>query len=130
MKATIQTGDRYGKLTTIEVVSKTNRGANRWLCECDCGKKTVVIAYNLRNGHTKSCGCMSIKNSSKSINIIKTTICNMLIEAIEKHEDGKYENKEFSRGEICALLKVIGSNDIFTYEEYDLFQKKCFKIIR
>lgn len=36
-------------------------GANiptRWLCECVCGKKTVVQASNLKTGNTKSCGCL------------------------------------------------------------------------
>lgn len=30
----------------------------RWLCQCNCGKKTVVTTDNLVSGHTKSCGCL------------------------------------------------------------------------
>jgi hypothetical protein len=28
-----------------------------WLCQCDCGNLVVVNSQNLKNGHTKSCGC-------------------------------------------------------------------------
>lgn len=31
----------------------------RYLCECECGKETIVLGINLRNGTTKSCGCKS-----------------------------------------------------------------------
>ena len=45
-------GNKYGKLTVIKY---TERG--RWLCECDCGKTSVVTTNNLTSGKTHSCGC-------------------------------------------------------------------------
>jgi hypothetical protein len=33
-------------------------GERTWLCKCDCGALTVVRSYCLRNGHTRSCGCI------------------------------------------------------------------------
>ena len=30
-----------------------------WLCRCDCGNETTVFSGYLRNGDTKSCGCLS-----------------------------------------------------------------------
>lgn len=29
----------------------------RWVCQCECGKSTEVLSWNLRSGHTTSCGC-------------------------------------------------------------------------
>lgn len=29
-----------------------------WLCKCDCGKFVEVVGIDLRNNHTKSCGCI------------------------------------------------------------------------
>lgn len=29
-----------------------------WLCQCDCGKQTIVRGADLNNGFTKSCGCL------------------------------------------------------------------------
>lgn len=48
----IKPGDRFGKLTVIEVLE--NR---RILCQCDCGNQSTVSGNNLVSGHTKSCGC-------------------------------------------------------------------------
>lgn len=30
-----------------------------WLCECECGGVSEVNTGNLKNGHTKSCGCIT-----------------------------------------------------------------------
>lgn len=52
-------GQRFGKLTVIEKLDKSNK-FNRVLyyCECDCGKDVIVPSNVLINGSTKSCGCM------------------------------------------------------------------------
>ena len=51
-------GNIYGYLTVIErAESKNNRAM--WLCNCKCGNQVIVAGKLLRNGHTKSCGCLS-----------------------------------------------------------------------
>lgn len=51
------TGQKFGKLTVIERAE--NKGKNTcWLCQCECGKRKVIISYQLINGKTKSCGCL------------------------------------------------------------------------
>lgn len=49
-------GIKYGKLTVIEEAEKVTK-ALRYKCKCDCGNFYVVTGGDLRNGHTKSCGC-------------------------------------------------------------------------
>lgn len=55
-------GKRFGKLTVIKRVEDNilPGGLNEpvWLCKCDCGNHTKVRGAFLRNGHTKSCGCL------------------------------------------------------------------------
>lgn len=53
-------GDRFGRLVVIRSLGqyKTSR-MSKWFCQCDCGGVTVTGIGNLRNGHTKSCGCLS-----------------------------------------------------------------------
>lgn len=55
------TGQRFGKLTVVSDGGYKPVGHNRrmvqWICRCDCGKETTVLAMNLRGGITKSCGC-------------------------------------------------------------------------
>lgn len=55
-------GQRFGRLTVIERVASTKAQA-QWRCVCDCGKETVVRSQDLRNGHTKSCGCYGLEVS-------------------------------------------------------------------
>jgi len=53
------TGDRFGRLLILE---KSHKGKGRywwWRCLCDCGKELAVCGRQLRNGDTKSCGCLA-----------------------------------------------------------------------
>jgi hypothetical protein len=50
------TGWRIGSLMVLSRAENGSRGRARWLCHCDCGKFTTVIASALRDGRTKSCG--------------------------------------------------------------------------
>lgn len=52
-------GDRYGFLTVLHF-EKDPSGTSAWRCQCFCGSKPVIVrTRNLRDGLTKSCGCMS-----------------------------------------------------------------------
>lgn len=44
-------GLRFGRLFVIV------KSRNRWQCVCDCGNPREVKGYELRSGHTQSCGC-------------------------------------------------------------------------
>ena len=48
---------RFGKLSVIKFDHKDESGRRYWLCECDCGKRTIVRRDCLLSGHTTSCGC-------------------------------------------------------------------------
>ncbi|PKH09828.1 hypothetical protein [Planomicrobium sp. MB-3u-38] len=51
-------GKRFGKLTCIRMTGRDNQYRQQWLCECDCGNETTVIASSLKRGSTQSCGCI------------------------------------------------------------------------
>lgn len=52
-------GMKFNNLTVISKIGNAKNGAVIWLCKCDCGKYTKVVTAELKNGHTKSCGCYS-----------------------------------------------------------------------
>lgn len=52
------TGQKFGRLTVMGKQDKTKDGHALWECLCDCGTVVVVRGRELRNGHTKSCGCL------------------------------------------------------------------------
>lgn len=54
-----EVGNKYGKLTVLERVLSEKSQEAHWLCQCECGNKTVVKGTNLRQGITKSCGCLA-----------------------------------------------------------------------
>ena len=59
------TGQRFGRLTVIKRAGISKHGQSaKWVCQCDCGKTTVVGSYELRSGNTKSCGCLANELSS------------------------------------------------------------------
>lgn len=61
-------GQKYGRLLVLErAASKKdgNKVLSMWLCQCDCGNKTVVAGYRLKNGVTKSCGCLQRERASE-----------------------------------------------------------------
>ena len=59
------TGHKFGKLTVVERAEIDKWGHVRWLCRCACGKETVVWAYSLKSGNTRSCGCESRRLSAE-----------------------------------------------------------------
>lgn len=52
-----RTGWKIGRLTVLSRHGRL-RNLSTWLCQCDCGKTTVVPASNLSRKHTTSCGCL------------------------------------------------------------------------
>ena len=58
----IKIGDVFGKLTVLEFAGYSLRKKGwkcpQWLCACECGNKKIVMAEKLKQGVTKSCGCL------------------------------------------------------------------------
>lgn len=58
------TGQTINRLVVIREAGRDKGGRVLWLCRClgkngdDCGKEVVVEGNHLRDGHTKSCGCL------------------------------------------------------------------------
>ena len=57
------TGKRFGKLTVIKRASdyirpSDNKPRPKYLCKCDCGNYKEILGTSLKNGVTKSCGCL------------------------------------------------------------------------
>jgi hypothetical protein len=49
-------GRQFGELHVEEYT-----GNGFWKCKCSCGKTKNILGVNLRNGSTRSCGCMTDK---------------------------------------------------------------------
>lgn len=61
-------GERFYRLTVLEHAGSKN-GHSLWKCQCDCGKESIILGGNLKNGLSRSCGClrseMMVKKQTK-----------------------------------------------------------------
>lgn len=61
-KARDFTGIRFGRLTVIRPTEERKNGMVVWECRCDCGNIAFVSSRFLKEGSTKSCGCLKKLN--------------------------------------------------------------------
>lgn len=86
-------GKKFGKLKVIAEYSEKKR--RYCVCRCDCGNKSIVLAQSLKNGHTKSCGCLLEEFRNKNNRIFKNPLYRMLKGMISRcynEKDKRYKN--------------------------------------
>lgn len=87
------TGKKFNRLTVMGLDEERNKlnkerlkngeiknAGTHWICKCDCGSIKSVAGYQLKSGHTKSCGCYqseitSQRNRDTSAKINRVFIC-------------------------------------------------------
>lgn len=52
------TGQTFGRYIVLRFVGQMHNYGAHWECRCSCGNIRVVAGQALRNGTTKSCGCL------------------------------------------------------------------------
>lgn len=54
------TGAVFSRLTVLSLHASGTEvfGRTEWLCKCECGNTTITGTASLRNGNTRSCGCL------------------------------------------------------------------------
>ena len=50
-------GQKFGKWNVLDE-HKSDGRTTFWLCECECGTQRFVRSHTLKNGTSKSCGCI------------------------------------------------------------------------
>ena len=56
-------GMRFNRWTVLEM-HRTDKRRYQYLCKCDCGTEKMVSGCNLKNGTSKSCGCLKRETST------------------------------------------------------------------
>lgn len=103
------TGQRFGKLTVIEldIEESTKRKRRYWKCKCDCGnEKTINESHLLKKNGTRSCGCLHKSAISRS------------------NEYYLYEEYGFGIG----FFNGRSSNEFFVFdiEDFDCIKDRCW----
>lgn len=58
----LKPGEIFGRLTTISYKK------GKWICLCECGITVEVKTGSLKNGNTKSCGCLNTERRRSRVN--------------------------------------------------------------
>lgn len=61
-------GNKYGRLTALEIDWNKTKRRTYWICECECGNKKSVRSDCLKRGQVKSCGCLHKEQADINLN--------------------------------------------------------------
>lgn len=59
------TGQRFGALVVLKPTAERKDRQIVWECQCDCGNTALVKSSELKQGRTKSCGCLGKKRAKE-----------------------------------------------------------------
>lgn len=93
---------------TDDYVKPNGKREAMWLCECNCEQHTVfpAIGYQIRDGSTRSCGCLALER---------------LIEKCKKYNEYSL-TEEYG---ICFASNT-GNQSFFSFEDYDKIKNFCW----
>lgn len=96
------TGKTFGRLTVLKEDDARSGGHVKWICKCNCGNPEFISisGRHLRDGHTKSCGCLQ---KEKAANLMKNQIQPLSVKKREKN----LINQTFG---YLTVIKYIGKN--------------------
>lgn len=121
-------GKTFNNLTVDFKTNQHSGGKILYSCTCNCGKTNILVSStDLKNGHTKSCGCENFKYKNGDIinNRLILNIHPLLEKTSNKHRAHYYYckcllcNREYiatsdslTRAQSCGCLKSKGELEI------------------
>lgn len=68
-------GKTFNHLTVIEYAGKNKYGKKLYKCKCNnCGNEKIMIGTEVKNGYSKSCGCLTKQNLKRKHGMTGTPI--------------------------------------------------------
>lgn len=109
------TGQQFGYLTVLKrAPSNTKRNEVQWICQCKCGNVKIVTGKCLRQGETRSCGCLGVSVGEAYINniLIKNNVNFQKEVKFEDLKDKSYLRFDFgiynNNNELIKLIEFDG----------------------
>ena len=112
----VMIGKRFGRLTILKMIWRTDR--HFLLCLCDCGNRKVLPANNIRKGWTRSCGCLHKELASARTKIHGDStsseygVWRAMLRRCENPEDRGFHNYGYRGISVCQR-----------WHDYELFLK-------
>lgn len=129
-KALDLVGQIFGRLTVLQRVDNyiDKKGGQRsaWECECECGNHVIITGDKLKNGNTKSCGCLQKEKAAKTLKETHKKIDYCIVNA-SKRKQNKYDlSGDFGVG-YTSNTNDDGINYFyFDLEDYDKIKDYCW----
>jgi len=89
------TGQKFGRLTVIRRSYPNGTKNTYWLCRCECGIEKAIQGGSLRNGATKSCGCLN-KESPNNRRRLDPGLANMRAAIRNYENNAKHRGLEYN----------------------------------
>lgn len=107
----IFTGQRFGRLTAIEEDSQRQHSSVKWICRCDCGRTVSVSGQSLRNGATRSCGCLrSEERKEEVIDLTGKRFGNLVVIGQDSERDRFNRIKWICKCDCGNVISIIGQS--------------------
>ena len=107
------TNQKYNSLLVLERIPNTS--PIKWKCRCDCGNECIVQGSYIRNGHTKSCGCLQ---KSKTAIMGKKNMKDLrgqkfhFLTALEPTEERSGSSVKWKCQCDCGNIHFVAANDL------------------
>lgn len=112
-------GERYGRLIIISeatpVKCKNHTSKRRVICKCECGTIKTITLGNVKNGKTKSCGCLRATLNGQSKHRLYG-IWRQMINRTYKEKHIAYVNYGGRGIKVCPEWK----DNYFAFKEWSL----------
>ena len=110
-------GSSFGRLTVLQFSHYSGKHRKHWLCRCICGAEKTVQQTLLKNGNTKSCGCLArdVRRATRLPN--DKGVINQIILQYQRHARDRSIRWQLSYEEVECLLRggchycgIVGGN--------------------
>lgn len=118
---------QFGKLKIVSQLPNMN-GNSRFFCQCACGRKHEIVGYNLKNGHTTSCGCArvsALKRTATKHGMFGTRFYNIYRQILRRCNEPKHKAfKNYGGRGVKNLWQSFDNFKRDMYRSYNFHVKK------
>jgi len=86
-------GKKFGMLVVISVAYREGSSRTFWLCKCECGREKVLRGDSLKDGNTRSCGCINNQYIKRDVSGFAPGLWNTKFYRTWYHIQGRCYNK-------------------------------------
>ena len=133
-----ETGNCYGRLTVLRRAKETHQRRRReahWWCRCDCGSVVVIRGSSLRDGVTRSCGCLQrevagrLNRLPKGVAAFNSVVSRMKVQAEKRSLEWRLTDEQiacltkqpchYCGAEPAQIARHVDHNGVYVYNGID-----------